>query len=75
MGYATKRGADVGSMSAFVLPMVGTMTIITSFLSPYLVKFGWKIGDRFKEESVNRKEKDTTIEEQKEEEHRKEDEH
>jgi CPA2 family monovalent cation:H+ antiporter-2 len=31
------------------LPMVGTMTIITSFLSPYLVKFGWKIGDRFKE--------------------------
>jgi hypothetical protein len=26
------------------------MTIITSFLSPYVVKFGWKIGDRFKEE-------------------------
>ncbi len=30
--------------------MVGTMTIITSFLSPYLIKFGWKIGNRFKEE-------------------------
>ncbi len=45
-----KGGADVGATSAFVLPMVGTMTIITSFLSPYLVKFGWKIGDRFKEE-------------------------
>jgi CPA2 family monovalent cation:H+ antiporter-2 len=44
-----KGGADVGATSAFVLPMVGTMTIITSFLSPYLVKFGWKIGDRFKE--------------------------
>jgi monovalent cation:H+ antiporter-2, CPA2 family len=43
-----KGGADVGATSAFVLPMVGTMTIITSFLSPYLVKFGWKIGDRFK---------------------------
>ena len=43
-----KGGADVGATSAFVLPMVGTMTIITSFLSPYVVKFGWKIGDRFK---------------------------
>jgi hypothetical protein len=40
LGYATKRGADVGSMSAFVLPMVGTMTIITAFLYPYVVKFG-----------------------------------
>ena len=45
-----KGGADVGVTSAFVLPMVGTMTIITSFLSPYLVRFGWKIGDRYKEE-------------------------
>ena len=44
-----KGGADVGATSPFVLPMVGTMTIITSFLSPYLVKFGWKMGDRFKE--------------------------
>jgi monovalent cation:H+ antiporter-2, CPA2 family len=43
-----KGGADVGATSAFVLPMVGTMTIITSFLSPYVVKFGWKIGERFK---------------------------
>jgi CPA2 family monovalent cation:H+ antiporter-2 len=43
-----KGGANVGATSAFVLPMVGTMTIITSFLSPYIVKFGWKIGDRIK---------------------------
>jgi CPA2 family monovalent cation:H+ antiporter-2 len=68
-----KGGADVGATSPFVLPMVGTMTIITSFLSPYVVKFGWKIGDRFKEESVKGKEKDTRAEEQ-EEEPRKEDE-
>jgi len=45
-----KGGADVGATSAFVLPMVGTMTIITSFLSPYVVKFGWKIGDRYTQE-------------------------
>ncbi|MDQ3718885.1 MAG: hypothetical protein M3311_07025, partial [Thermoproteota archaeon] len=35
---------------------VGTMTIITSFLSPYVVKFGWKIGERFKEEPVEKSE-------------------
>jgi CPA2 family monovalent cation:H+ antiporter-2 len=45
-----KGGADVGATSAFVLPMVGTMTIVTSFLSPYVVKFGMKIGERFKHE-------------------------
>ena len=51
-----KGGADVGATSAFVLPMVGTMTIITSFLSPYIVKFGWKIGDRFKDGIAEQKE-------------------
>jgi monovalent cation:H+ antiporter-2, CPA2 family len=52
-----KGGADVGATSAFVLPMVGTMTIITSFLSPYIVKFGWKIGDRFGQEPSEQKER------------------
>ena len=51
-----KGGADVGATSAFVLPMVGTMTIITSFLSPYIVKVGWKIGDRFAQEPSEQKE-------------------
>ncbi len=50
-----KGGADVGATSAFVLPMLGTMTIITSFLSPYIVKFGWKIGDRFAQKPGERK--------------------
>ena len=61
-----KGGADVGATSGFVLPMVGTMTIITSFLSPYVVKFGWKIGDRFRngiteqsEESEKKEEDDS----------------
>src|SRR5215218_3173688 len=38
-----KGGADVGATSAFILPMVGAMTIITTFLSPYVIKFGWKL--------------------------------
>jgi CPA2 family monovalent cation:H+ antiporter-2 len=63
-----KGGADVGATSAFVLPMVGTMTIITSFLSPYLVKFGWKIGDRYKEEPAEQKKEEEQKEPSKEEE-------
>jgi monovalent cation:H+ antiporter-2, CPA2 family len=70
-----KGGADVGATSAFVLPMVGTMTIITSFLSPYLVKFGWKIGDRFKEEEAGEEEEpgEQSEQEEQEEQPRKED--
>lgn len=43
---AAKGGADVGATSSFVLPMVGTMTIITTFISPYLIKYGWKLTSR-----------------------------
>lgn len=45
-----KGGADVGATSAFILPMVGTMTIITTFLSPYVIKFGWKLANSLKDE-------------------------
>jgi CPA2 family monovalent cation:H+ antiporter-2 len=38
-----KGGADVGATSAFLLPMIGAMTIITTFLSPYVIKAGWKL--------------------------------
>jgi monovalent cation:H+ antiporter-2, CPA2 family len=37
-----KGGADIGATSSFLLPMVGAMTIITTFISPYIIKFGWK---------------------------------
>lgn len=37
-----KGGADIGATSSFILPMVGAMTIITTFLSPYIIKMGWK---------------------------------
>ena len=40
-----KGGADVGTTSSFVLPMVGTMTIITTFITPYMIKLGWKLVD------------------------------
>jgi monovalent cation:H+ antiporter-2, CPA2 family len=45
-----KGGADIGVTSSFLLPMVGAMTIITTFISPYIIKFGWK----FVESRVNK---------------------
>jgi CPA2 family monovalent cation:H+ antiporter-2 len=44
-----KGGADVGATSSFILPMVGTMTIITTFIAPYLIKMGWKIANSISE--------------------------
>ena len=38
-----KGGTDVGVTSSFLLPMIGTMTIITTFITPYLIKMGWKL--------------------------------
>ena len=46
-----KGGFDIGATSPIVLPMVGTMTIITTFISPYVIKYGWKIAQRFKDKS------------------------
>ncbi|HEX7178697.1 MAG TPA: cation:proton antiporter [Nitrososphaeraceae archaeon] len=40
-----KGGVDIGVTSSFLLPMVGTMTIITTFITPYMIKIGWKIAD------------------------------
>jgi monovalent cation:H+ antiporter-2, CPA2 family len=41
-----KGGVDTGLTSAFLLPMIGTMTIITTFISPYMIKLGWKVPDK-----------------------------
>ena len=38
-----KGGVDVGTTSSFILPMVSSMTIITTFVTPYMVKLGWKL--------------------------------
>jgi monovalent cation:H+ antiporter-2, CPA2 family len=52
-----KGGADVGATSAFILPMVGTMTIITTFLSPYVIKFGWKFANSLRQKEEEEEEK------------------
>ncbi len=49
---AAKGGADVGVTSSFVLPMVGAMTIITTFISPYVIKYGWKFTQRLEKKQA-----------------------
>jgi CPA2 family monovalent cation:H+ antiporter-2 len=44
-----KGGIDIGVAGPFILPIVVTITIISTFLSPYLIKLGWKIAERFKD--------------------------
>ena len=38
-----KVGVDMGVVSAFLFPLIGLITIITSFISPFLIRFGDKI--------------------------------
>jgi CPA2 family monovalent cation:H+ antiporter-2 len=62
-----KGGADVGATSAFVLPMIGAMTIITTFLSPYVIKLGWRLTkskDNRPEASGNEKKTDAPASEE-----------
>lgn len=40
-----KGGTDIGGASSFLLPMIGTMTIITTFITPYIIKWGWKFAN------------------------------
>ncbi len=37
-----KTGQDLGVLSDFLLPIIGVATIITSFLTPYLIRFSYK---------------------------------
>jgi CPA2 family monovalent cation:H+ antiporter-2 len=53
-----KGGADTGLTSTFLLPMIGAMTIITTFISPYMIKLGWKLPDKILSSKNEKKEKD-----------------
>jgi CPA2 family monovalent cation:H+ antiporter-2 len=38
--------------------MIGAMTIITTFISPYMIKLGWKLPDKILSSKKEEKEKD-----------------
>ncbi len=41
-----KGGIDIGVVSGFILPIVGTITLISTFLAPYLIRLGSKLGQK-----------------------------
>jgi monovalent cation:H+ antiporter-2, CPA2 family len=45
-----KVGVDIGAVSAFLFPLIGIITIITTFISPFLVKASDKIAPKIKED-------------------------
>jgi len=47
-----KVGVDIGAVSAFLFPLVGIISIITAFLSPFLMKAGDKIIPALEEKDV-----------------------
>jgi CPA2 family monovalent cation:H+ antiporter-2 len=38
-----KTGVDIGAVSTFLFPLVGVISIITAFLSPFMIKVGDKV--------------------------------
>ena len=50
-----KGGIDVGAATPIILPMIGTMTIITTFIAPYVIKYGWKFTERLAKRQDNDK--------------------
>jgi monovalent cation:H+ antiporter-2, CPA2 family len=40
-----KAGQDVGAITSSVFPILGVVTIVTTFMTPYVIKFGSRIGN------------------------------
>lgn len=47
-----KTGIDIGAVSAFLFPLIGIIAIITTFISPFLVKISDKAVSRMHEKDV-----------------------
>lgn len=47
-----KTGIDIGAVSAFLFPLIGVISIVTAFLSPFLVKASDKIVPVIEEKDV-----------------------
>lgn len=47
-----KTGIDLGAVSAFLFPMIGMISIITAFISPFLVKASGKVASKLNEPDV-----------------------
>src|ERR687891_11522 len=53
-----KAGQDVGAITSAVLPILGVVTIVTTFITPYILRFGSKLGNMSQSSSSDSKEED-----------------
>ncbi|MEK6867147.1 MAG: cation:proton antiporter, partial [Thermoproteota archaeon] len=47
-----KTGVDIGAVSAFLFPLVGVISIITAFLSPFMIKASDKVVPMLEKKNV-----------------------
>ena len=47
-----KTGVDIGAVSTFLFPLVGVISIITAFLSPFMIKAGDKVVSMLEKKNV-----------------------
>jgi CPA2 family monovalent cation:H+ antiporter-2 len=50
-----KGGQDVGAITSAVLPILGVVTMVTTFMTPYILKFGSKLGNMSQAPSLDSK--------------------
>jgi CPA2 family monovalent cation:H+ antiporter-2 len=55
-----KGGQDVNAVSSSILPILGVVTIVTTFMSPFIIKIGsrFKLGEPTEEDSKREKEEE-----------------
>lgn len=47
-----KTGVDIGAVSTFLFPLVGVVSIVTAFLSPFMIKVGDKVVPMLEKKNV-----------------------
>jgi monovalent cation:H+ antiporter-2, CPA2 family len=47
-----KTGVDIGAVSTFLFPLVGVISIVTAFLSPFMIKAGDKVVPMLEKKNV-----------------------
>lgn len=47
-----KTGVDIGAVSTFLFPLIGVISIVTAFLSPFMIKAGDKIAPMLEKKNV-----------------------
>jgi monovalent cation:H+ antiporter-2, CPA2 family len=63
-----KGGQDVGAITNALLPILGVVTIVTTFIAPYIIKFGARLVVSKKEEEGEQEELEKREEKEKEKE-------